>query len=142
MLYSNNKKTTPLVLSSILLIALTSFSYIYFTQYQPKVLRKIEEVKGIKKVSAIELLYPDNAEKISYNQTSERTQVVYRVSKSQEYIQTFYKNLFLDMGLNEESIRKTDISMVYKFKTEGKVVTVITQEEDGSTLVSVEIAKR
>jgi len=142
MLYGNNKKNTSLVLSSLLLIALTSFSYIYFTKYQPKVLRKIEEVKGIRKVNDIELLYPDNAEKISFSQTSQRTQVSYRISKPQEYIQAFYKNLFLDMGLNEESIRKTDTSMIYKFKTEGKAVTVITQKEDGTTLVSVEIAKR
>jgi hypothetical protein len=142
MIISNNKKTLTLTLSSILLISLTSFSYIYFTGYQPKVLRKLEEVKGIRKVNAIELLYPDNAEKISFNQTADITQVSYRTLKSQEYIKTFYKNLFTDMGLKEESIKKTDTSLIYKFKGEGKAVTVITQKETDSTLVSVEIAKR
>jgi hypothetical protein len=142
MLYDNKQRTITLALSSLFLIGITTFSYIYFVKYQPKILRKIEEVKGIKKVSSIELLYPNNVEKISFSQTTERTQVSYRISKPQEYIQTFYKNLFADMGWVEESISKSETSLIYKFKTVGKAATVITQKETDSTFVSVEMAKR
>jgi hypothetical protein len=142
MLENTQRKTVFLVLSSLALIALTTVSYVYFVRYQPKILRKIGEVKGIKKVSAIELLYPENVEKISFSQTTEGTQVSYRIAKSQKYIQTFYKNLLLDMGWEEESIKQSETSLIYKFKTEGKVATIITQKEPDTILVSVEIAKR
>jgi hypothetical protein len=104
--------------------------------------RSFEEVKGIKKVSAIELLYPDSVEKISFSQTMEATQVSYRIAKPQGYIQTFYKNLFSDMGWEEESIIQSDASMIYKFKTVGKLATINAQKEPDATLVSVEITKR
>jgi hypothetical protein len=142
MLENTRRKTALLALSFLALVAMTTASYVYFVKYQPKVLRKIEEVKGIKKVSAIELLYPENVEKISFSQTTEGTQVSYRIFKPQEYIQTFYKNLLLDMGWEEESIIKSETSLIYKFKIKGKVATIITQKEPDATLVSVEIAKR
>jgi hypothetical protein len=141
MLENIQRKSTFLVLGTLVLIALTTTSYIYFVRYQPKVLRKIEEVKGIKKVSALELLYPESVEKISFSQTTEATQVSYRIAKSQEYIKTFYKNLFLDMGWEEDSIKQTEASMIYKFKTKGKEATINTQKEPDATLVSVEINK-
>jgi len=142
MLENTQRKTVFLVLSSLALIALTTVSYVYFVRYQPKILRKIGEVKGIKKVSAIELLYPENVEEISFSQTTEGTQVSYRIAKSQKYIQTFYKNLLLDMGWEEESIKQSETSLIYKFKIEGKAATIITQKEPDTILVSVEIAKR
>jgi hypothetical protein len=142
MLENTLRKPVFLVLSILILVAVTAVSYIYFVRYQPKVLRRIEEVKGIKKVNAIELLYPDNVEKISFSQTTEATQVSYRTIKSKEYLQNFYRNIFLDMGWEEESIKQSVVSLIYKFKTEGKAATIITQKEPDATLVSVEINKR
>ncbi len=139
---NTQRKPTLLILTTLALVAVTTVSYVYFVEYQPKVLRKIEEVKGIKKVDAIELLYPDGVEKISFSQTLETTQISYRIARPQEYIQTFYKNIFLDMGWKEDSIQQSETSLVYKFETAGKGATVIAQKEPDAILVSVEIIKR
>jgi hypothetical protein len=142
MLKTIDKTSLKLSLLLVALFALTTTSYLYFSMYQPKILRKVEEVKGIKKVSSIELLYPENAEVISLSQTMSGSQASYKTLKSQEYMQTFYRNLFLDMGWEEESVRKFDDSLIYKFKTVGKVSTIIMQADGNSTLVSLEISKR
>lgn len=138
----SNKKTLLFVLGSIALVVLTSLSYFYFAKYQPKILRKIEEVKGIKKVNSLELLYPENAERISFSQTVDGSHASYRTDRTQQYVKAFYKNLFLDMGWEEESIKETQDSLIYKFKTDGKAATIITQKETDTILVSVEMIKR
>ena len=135
---------TPIRLTALLtmLFALTTFAYVYFTNYQPKILKKIEEVKGIKSSSSIELLYPENAEIISFSQTTNGSQTSYKISKPETYMQMFYKNLFLSMGWEEESIRKFEGSLIYKFKMTGKRATIIMQENEGITLVSLEVSKK
>lgn len=144
MLKTMDRTLLKLSLLLVALFAVTTASYLYFTGYQPKILRKVEEVKGIKKVNSVELLYPDGAEVISVSQTMDSSQASYKTLKTQDYMQAFYKNLFSDMGWEEESILNQNGSLIYKFKTTGKAATIIMQKiaEDGSTLVSLEIYKR
>lgn len=137
-----NKPSIILIVTIVSFSVAATLSYINFTKYQPKVLKKIEEVKGIKIVNDIELLYPENVEKISSSQTEFGTHATYKISKTQDQMRFFYKNLLTDLGWEEDSIKIIEDSMVYKFKKEGKLATIITQTAENTTLVSLEISKR
>ena len=126
----------------LFLLTISTVSYVYFVKYQPKILKKIEEVKGIAKTSDTELFYPANAERMGFNRTGESTQIVYKTTKTQDEIQSFYKILLADLNWEVESISKNQDSLIYKFKKDSKLVTIMSQKEQDHLIVSVEIGKR
>ena len=135
----SRKVSITLVITFASLLIAVALSYANFTKYQPKILKKIEEVKGLKAVSNIELLYPDNVEKVSSSQTEFTSQTTYKTTRTQDQLRFFYKNLLTDLGWQEESIKLSANTMTYKFKKQNGLATINTQTLDGSTLVSLEM---
>jgi hypothetical protein len=131
-------KNLPLFLFAIVAIV----SYLFFLKYQPKVLRKIEEVKGTRTIDALESFYPGKVDKLAANKTTEGTQIIYNTTKSQEQLIQYYKYLFADFGWEVESLGLTETSFIYKFKKDSKLVTIIAQKGTDYSTVSLEIGKR
>jgi len=124
------------------LVVISVISYLNFTNYQPKILKKVGEVKGIKKTSEKDIVYPTDAEKISSTQTNVSSQATFKTSKSQNEVESFYKFIFSDLGWDIESVTSTQDSLILKYKKPGSLATIIAQKDLEKTLVSIEISPR
>jgi len=147
---NNKKKNIVLFTAFFILLSISIISYINFSGYQPKILKKIEDVKGAKSISDINLLYPDKAETISSDEIGNIYQTSYRIEKPRSSIESFYKNIFTDLDWEIESISEENNSSVYKYKSKDKIAKIISKEEatntEGNekiyTLVGIEISDR
>ncbi|MBW6441413.1 hypothetical protein K0B04_00695 [Patescibacteria group bacterium] len=137
-----SKKTLPIILSFALLIGLFTFTYIYFSKYSPKVLKKITEVKGLSSIYTDDVPYPRDAVKIGTNQTPTSRQTTFRTETPYQDIAVFYKNSYTEKRWRSVSEKITDSTIIMSYQKEGEVVTiVITEEGDNSTIVSIEKTK-
>lgn len=133
-----------LIVISLFLITLFAFAYMSFEKYQPKILRKIEEVKGIRKTTESDLPLPGGSTKVGFNRTSESTQTTFQTEKNVEEVLKFYKNVFKEREWVLESETTTQNSSICKFKKSDKLITIISsrQEDASYTVVSIEETKR
>ncbi|NMB91354.1 hypothetical protein GYA37_00735 [candidate division WWE3 bacterium] len=135
---TTNSKRTTLIL--IPLLILFSLSYINFQKYQPKILRKIEEVKGISSINTDDVPYPSDAVKIGFYQTPKSKQTTFRTYKTQEEIQEFYRNIYSGKAwkiVNEKILENTS---TVTYQKEKEVITIVITPEgnDKGTIVSIE----
>ncbi|MFZ2663868.1 MAG: hypothetical protein WAX66_00700 [Patescibacteria group bacterium] len=138
---TNTKRTTLLLVS---LLALFSLSYFNFQRYQPKILKKIEEVKGISSINTDDVPYPSDAVKIGFYQTPKSKQTTFKTTKTQEEVLEFYKNIYSGKTwkiINENTVGKTS---TVSYQKEKEVITIVaTSEENNSyTIVSIETVNK
>jgi len=104
-----------LYLPLIVALALSIAVYINFQNYRPKILTRIQEIKGYKTYN-IGLPYPQNSEKIAYTETSESKQITFRTTRSLKDVHDFYKNVLFNNGWEIESETDEDTHLVKKYK--------------------------
>jgi hypothetical protein len=131
------KKETIILIS---LLALFSLSYFNFQKYQPKILKKIEEVKGLSSINTDDIPYPADAVKIGFYQTPKSKQTTFSTSKTISEVLEFYKNIYIDKTwkiINEKTVDKTS---TVSYQKEKEVITIVATPEDNNkyTIVSIE----
>ncbi len=124
------------------LIVLSVSSYLVFTHYEPKNLKKVAEVKGLAKTAENSIIYPQDAEKISSSETHVSAQATFRTSKAPKDIQSFYKFVFNNQGWQIQSVTNNQSSLVSKYSMSHQLATVISQKDGDKTLVSIEIGPK
>ncbi len=130
----------------ILIISILSIlsigSYIFFVSYQPKVFKVAEAVKGANTGDTFSFPYPENSEKIGFNQNSNLQQTTFQTTKNPQEVVTFYKGVFQDKGWELDAEIENTNEFITKFKKGNQRATVISTTTDGSnfTIVSVELA--
>ena len=131
------------VIVTFVLILAVAASYVYFASYQPKILRQLQEVRGVTAQGFGTPLLSD-ASSVSYNSTNSHDQTTYATSKTPTQVQAFYKNYFIDDNwvLTSQSVGKD--GLVFKYKNDLHYATVSASKPAGSnnTAVSVDIAAR
>lgn len=122
------------------LIFLATVFYIRFQNYQPKILKRLTEVRGISIQRDI-LPYPMDSTKVSETKTLHGEQITLRTTASNEKINNFYKNILLEDNWKIEAEDLNDNFSIVKFKKDEKTVTVISSLalENGNTVFSLEI---
>ena len=131
-----------LYLPLIVAIALSIAVYINFQNYRPKILTRIQEIKGYKTYS-IGLPYPQNSEKIAYIETSESKQITFRTTRTLRDVHDFYKNVLFNNGWEVESETDDSTHILTKYKKDKEYTTVLAvEQEPGITIASVEITER
>ena len=135
---STNK--VGLVLVSFFLVLASISSYVYFTRYLPKALKKLSEVRGASTISTDEIPYPTDAQKLGFNQTPTSKQTTFQTSKTLDEIKQFYNNIFTtkswDLTLDKSS--DNTIKLIYQ-KRNSKATIVATAQKDKTTVVSIEV---
>jgi hypothetical protein len=122
-------------------LIISGMSFNYFNKYQPKVVRRVTEVRGAKTSDdANEVTLPQGALNVSFNQSYKSKQTTYQIDKSPKEIQNFYKTIFLEKGWEIDSEGQTNDLYVNKYKKENSAAVVISspQGTDNTTIVSVE----
>ncbi|MFC1622126.1 hypothetical protein ACFL13_01945 [Patescibacteria group bacterium] len=132
-----------LLTPTILILALFFSTYIVFAAYQPKILREIVEVKGVKTSTLasdlLNLPQPEDATRISTTDTKDTYVLTFETQKSPSGILTFYKNILLE---NDWRLKK-DGPNTTEYKKDKLYVTVnaLAQESNKNTVVMLEIQK-
>jgi hypothetical protein len=133
------KKVITTFALSIILVALFAFSYSYFSEYSPKVLKKVNEVKGLSSIYTDDVPYPKDAVKIGANQTPTSRQTTFRTSKSVQEVTDFYINSYSEKRWISVTEKIEDGTAILSFrKDEERVNIVITSEDESHTIVSIE----
>lgn len=137
----NSKRITLL---STLLLSIFLVSYISFQKYQPKALKKIEEVKGISTINTDDIPYPTDAVKLGFTQTPESKLTTFQTAKTQTEVIEFYKNIYQSKDWKMTTDKTTDHTRTLSYQNENDLVTIVsTPEEDTNyTIVSVETSIR
>jgi|GEM_PF-1918544 len=133
-------KYFALGLGVFLLIA--GVSYGQFYKYQPKVLRRVAEVRGIQSdEEKEEFTYPQNAKNVSFNQSYKSRQTTFQIEKPPKDVQNFYKSIFMEKGWTIESEGATNDFFVTKYKKGLSTAMVMSSYQglDHITIASVEI---
>ena len=133
----NNRKVT---LISTVLIGIFLVSYVSFQKYQPKVLKKIAEVKGVSTINTDDIPYPTDAVKLGFTQTPESKLTTFQTAKTQTEVIEFYKNIYQSKDWKMTTDKTTDHTRTLTYQNENDSVTIVsTPEEDTNyTIVSVE----
>ena len=133
----NSKRIT---LISTLLISIFLISYISFQKYQPKVLKKIEEVKGASTISTDDIPYPIDAVKLGFTQTPKSKITTFKTAKTQAEVVEFYKNIYesKDWKLTEEKKSDHTVTLAYQYETDSVTIIATPDESTNYTVVSVE----
>ena len=133
-----------MTLISIFLLAFFSLSYINFLKYQPKILKKIEEVKGLSTINTDDTPYPIDALKIGFYQTPKSQQTTFKTGKTQTEVQDFYKNIYGGKSWKLISEKEVDHTITFSYQKEKEVVTIVATAEENSnyTIVSIEIVNK
>ncbi len=133
-----SKNNLKLFLSLFLILGIFSFSYFKFAKYQPKSLRKIEEVKGLSNINTDDTPYPSDAIKIGFIQTPKSKQTTFTTGKSFSEVQDFYRNIFSGKEWRLISEKQDSETLSFSYKKEGEIVNILITAEDGLTTVSIE----
>ncbi|NMB70370.1 hypothetical protein GYA27_04180 [candidate division WWE3 bacterium] len=132
-------------LAFTILIAAGVYGYVVFSNYKPKDLVQLAEVRGDKsdKSNSLDLPYPEKAERISITKTSGSEQVTFKTEKNKEEVQEYYKNVMATLNWKLESEAIYDYSTVSRFYKDESRVNVMAFDEESSTgsLVGIEISK-
>ena len=142
-MFTQHKK---LVVAFIVLMAVGIYGYIIFTNYKPKSLVQLAEVRGDKsdKSNSLDLPYPEKAEEISITKTSTGEQVTFKTEKNKKEVQDYYKNVMSTLNWKLESEAMYDSSTVSRFYKQESHVNVMAFDEDSfaGSLVGIEITIR
>lgn len=117
--------------------------YLNFQNYQPKILRQLQEVKGMSTQREY-IPYPRDSVKIGSSKSNESNQLTFETKKTPKELQEFYKNIYLDKGWKIESEGINENFYVLEFKKDSSLITILSskEKEDDYTVASVEITKR
>lgn len=131
------RKTTLILVS---LLALFSLSYFNFQKYQPKILKKVEEVKGLSSINTADVPYPTDAVKIGFYQTPKSKQTTFSTSKTVPEVIAFYRNIYGDKIWKLISEKISNSTSTISYQKEKEVITIVaTYDEDNkNTVVSIE----
>jgi hypothetical protein len=138
-------KSIVLLLIGIPLLSLvTLFSYTNFRNYKPKILKQIEEVKGIKDENQLFLPYPRGSQKIGFNKTSEGEQVTFQTNLNLTQLREFYNSVFYEKGWEVETETVEDTFMITEFKSKYSLVTIkaTLQPELDISIVTIKTSNR
>ena len=134
-----SKKAITTLIISISLMALFTFSYSYFSKYSPKILKKVNEVKGLSSINTDDVPYPKDAVKVGTNQTPTSRQTTFRTGINLQEVVDFYKNAYSEKRWGSVSEKIEDGTAIISFRKEGeKINIVITTENETNTIVSIE----
>jgi len=138
---TSTKKITLILIS---LLILFSLSYINFQKYQPKVLKKIEEVKGLSSINTDDVPYPTDAVEIGFYQTPKSKQTTFSTSKTVSEVLEFYKNIYSGKTWKVISEKTVKYTSTVSYQKEKEVITIVaTPEEDNKyTIVSIETVNK
>ena len=139
-----SKRSLSIIAVSLSLVVLSSVSYLYFTHYSPKVLNKINEVKGLSSISTDEFPYPSDAVKIGTNRTLNSNQTTFRTSKLRSEVTEFYKNIYIGQRWKNMGESVVDDTNILNFKNDSETISIVITEEEslGYTIVSIEKTTR
>jgi len=134
--------TRRIIFISVLLILLFSFSYTVFSNYQPKVLKKVTEVKGLSNINTDDFPYPQDAVKIGANQTSISKQTTFSTRETLSNVVDFYKNTYLKDEWKIINSSAADNTETVSFKKSDQIINVMaTKENESTTIVSIEMTE-
>ena len=134
--------TRRIIFISVLLILLFSFSYTVFSNYQPKVLKKVTEVKGLSNINTDDFPYPQDAVKIGANQTSISKQTTFSTRETLSNVVDFYKNTYLKDEWKIINSSAADNTETVSFKKSDQIINVMaTKENESTTMVSIEMTE-
>jgi hypothetical protein len=137
---SKNDKKILILLIFTLLISL--YSYYSFSTYKPKILRKIEEVRGLKTAHDSEVPFPENSNKISFTRTNENTITTFQTQKSPVEVVSFYKNVLSSKYWIIDFEQDYENFSIINFRKQDKDVNIIATKQDDLTMVSVKITQK
>lgn len=136
------KKPVALIISFLVLVGLFSLSYSYFSGYQPKALKKVPEVKGLKNINTDDFPYPSDAVKIGTNKTLNTTQTTFTTQKNLNDTVEFYKKFYTQKNWNNINEKVTDGTVMISFRKDDETVNIVlTSEGKNETVVSLESVK-
>lgn len=137
------KNTRVLIVSAFIMTVAFVASYLNFTDYRPKTVRQVPDVKGIQTENISNnngLPLPDGAQKVATSNTTDSTQVTFHTNKTKTEVQDYYKNILNSnkWTLDSEGIYSQFI--VTKYKKDTVQISVVTYDTDDGykTLVSIE----
>jgi len=118
------------------------FVYIRFQDYKPKVLKQIQEIKGIS-IKRDVLPYPTGSVKISETSSLTNNHITLKVPVDYKKVKSFYENILLERGWKIESEETNNTFHILKFKQKKETITIIStlEMEDSNIIVSIEITK-
>jgi len=139
------KQPKWILLAFVLLTALGIASYSVFSNYRPKGLVQLGEVRGDKsdKSNSLDLPYPEKADQISITRTSGGEQVTFKTEKDKKEVQEYYKNVMATLNWKLESEAVYDYSTILRFYKDETKVSVMAFDEENSegALVGIEISE-
>ena len=133
------------MLASTLLFLVAFYSYGSFSNFRPKSLIPVKEVKGVKvEDTRTKLPYPSNYEIIGNSTKEGRKQITFKTNLSAKEIQSFYRNVMISKDWEIHSTGSAEIFTTTTYRSDKKEVSVTTsaqqninQEELEITIVSL-----
>ena len=136
------KKPAVNLISLLLLIGMFSLTYLYFSKYQPKALKKIPEVKGLRNINTDDFPYPSDAVKIGTNKTLNTTQTTFTTKGSLNDTVEFYKKFYTQKNWNNVNEKSAEGTTTISFRKDSETVNIVlTTEKNDGTVVSLESVK-
>ena len=136
------KKPAVILISLLLLIGMFSLTYLYFSKYQPKALKKIPEVKGLRNINTDDFPYPSDAVKIGTNKTLNTTQTTFTTKGSLNDTVEFYKKFYTQKNWNNVNEESAEGTTTISFRKDSETVNIVlTTEKNDGTVVSLESVK-
>lgn len=136
------KKPLALIISLLILVGLFSLTYLYFSRYQPKALKKVAEVKGLRNINTDDFPYPADAMKIGTNKTLNTTQTTFTTKGSLNDTVEFYKKFYTQKNWNNVNEESTEETTTISFRKDSETVNIVlTTEKNDGTVVSLESVK-
>jgi len=136
------KKPAVILISLLLLMGMFSLTYFYFSKYQPKALKKIPEVKGLRNINTDDFPYPSDAVKIGTNKTLNTTQTTFTTKESLDDTVEFYKKFYTQKNWNNVNEKSAEDTTMISFRKDSETVNIVlTTEKNNGTVVSLESVK-
>lgn len=139
----NLSPTKKLFLSLFLVSALFIGSYVGFSNYQPKSLTEVREVKGYaaKRTDAFDLPTPRYAKGLAHDQTLNSKKFTFQTGKSPAEVHDFYKNILGSDGWRVKKDGNTEGFYTAEYRKDEYSVTVWAAYDTDTklTFASIEI---
>ncbi len=131
--------------SFIIVASLFTISYFSFSNYQPKVLKEIREVKGYSTVKndIFELPTPRYATSLAFDQTLNSKKYTFQTDRSPSEVFNFYKVILADDNWKVKKEGSTNDFFTAEYRKEDQTITVWAayNKDTKLTFASVEILK-
>lgn len=137
-------KPTKLIITILLLGAISTYFYFNFSTFKPKNAIPLGEVQGTRIQSKNTTPKPDDANVIGYSKSTDTTQTTYETGKSPSDIQKFYKNILINDGwkLELETKEGTSYKLVFAKQDQKITITSSIDETSNKTIISVNKHKK